>query len=155
MSGVGLFMMASQFGFSAIGLGTQLFGIVSNMTDIIGSIFGAAASGMDLLTLDLFDFDQSGGGLPGAGIGEDLGLNSPGTPGAPGQELSLDDNGFVSGKFKPGLIFYLVNKKTGKKVAYRIERVKQGGGRRRRGSQDSSQNARLAQLERLIGGRLR
>jgi hypothetical protein len=112
------------------------------MGDIIGDILGAGGAILDTVTLDLFDFDNSGGNLPLQGVGTGLGTN-------PRDKVDPEKNynlGHVPSTLLPGQIVS-IRFPNGRIRKYRLERVRNRPQRRTaKQNLDSLQNQVISAL---------
>lgn len=117
--------------------------------DFLGTLGNSAGSIGDALTMDLFDFDQSGGNAPLAGIGGNLGSNPGGaTPVTAATEAQKAIMAWVLAHL--GKTFK-VKLPSGKEKTYVIQGPKRGS-RGRRAGKDISQDRTIAELKGMIRG---
>ena len=115
-------------------------------------ILGAGLALLDTVTLDMFDFDNKGGNLPGESLGEDLGFQSKDSEGGSADKgfFGTDTNagqGSVAIKWTSPNTFWKITPKSMTHYSIVKSTTLRGRGRRRNGNQNNGLNARLARIE--------
>jgi len=108
--GISLVSSGGSLAASGLGLAESGLGLIDTSLDLVGNlagggdimtfvddIFRAVGSTLDTVTLDTFDFDQSGGNLIGRGVGETLNLQGGGTPGVVATQQLVGGSGGAAG----------------------------------------------------------